>query len=524
MQSNLPARMARHVLECLKQQFSEPFLQQLTLTEVLSPALRLDSRQVQAGDLFIALKGSQQDGRSFIPAAAARGALLALVEADDDVAYLQSYSDQSIVVVELSALRTRLGAWLAESTGLHQSTASQLIGVTGTNGKTSVTHYLAQLLEGLQKTCAVIGTVGIGSIHQLQSASHTTPDLISLHKLVSELQHSGFAYQAMEVSSHALDQQRVAGIPFSVAIFTNLSRDHLDYHGDMHHYGMAKLKLFQRPALALSVVNLDDAFSSTILQYQQAAECVSYSLHNPSADLFCTAIQALPDGFGLQLAGRWGVHDLKLPLLGEFNIANVLAALAALLGLGVQPQVLLPIVSQLKPVAGRMQLLSHPGLAKVVVDYAHTPDALANALQAVKAHLTGRLICLFGCGGDRDRGKRPLMAAVAEQYADQVWVSSDNPRSEAPEQILADIKQGFSDVALLRADFLHIEVDRAEAIQQAVLSANAEDVVLIAGKGHENYQEIQGVRHHFDDVEQAKAAQFKADQLKHQAGVTHVRL
>ncbi|SJZ44955.1 UDP-N-acetylmuramoylalanyl-D-glutamate--2,6-diaminopimelate ligase [Oceanospirillum multiglobuliferum] len=496
--------MARKVLEQLSQCFPELPLALAGALDNKTFSLQLDSRLVQAGDLFIALRGSQQDGRNFISAAITKGASIVLVEADQDHFELQTFAEQQIPVIELKTLRSRLGAWLAASTGLGATHGSCLIGVTGTNGKTSVTHYLAQLLDAVQKPCAVIGTVGIGAIHQLQTASHTTPDLISLHAVLAKLQQDGFVYQAMEVSSHALDQQRIAGVPFSIAIFTNLSRDHLDYHGDMDSYGAAKLKLFQCTDLALSVLNLDDAFTATILEHQQAKNCVTYSLYNTEADLYCESVQALPEGFLLQLAGRWGEHALRLPLFGEFNIANVLAALAALLGSGFSLEQLLPIAAQLKPVAGRMQLLSQPDVAKVVIDYAHTPDALNNALQAVKAHLKGRLICVFGCGGDRDRGKRPLMAQAAEQHANQIWVTSDNPRTESPEQIVQEILSGFSPNSAL---LVHIEVDRALAIQQAITGAAVEDVVLIAGKGHENYQEIQSVRHYFDDVVCARVAQ-----------------
>lgn len=510
MPTDFASIMARKVLEQLCLCFTE--LQSLSFTRAMTSetafSLQLDSRSVQPGDLFIALKGSQQDGRMFMPAAVERGAALILVESEHDTFQLQTISGRRVPVIELEHLRLRLGMWLAEATGLSTTHGNGLIGVTGTNGKTSVTHYLAQLLNGLQQSCAVIGTVGIGDLQHLQIASHTTPDLISLHCILAQLQQQGFTHQAMEVSSHALDQQRVAGVPFSTAIFTNLSRDHLDYHGDMACYGAAKLKLFQNPDLSLSVVNLEDDFSAEIRLHQQAKQCVTYSVHSAKADLYCASIQALPEGFALQLAGRWGQGQVVLPLLGTFNIANVLAALTALLGAGFSLQRLLPLVAKLKPVAGRMQLLHHPSVAKVVVDYAHTPDALDNALQAVKSHLKGRLICVFGCGGDRDRGKRALMAQVAEQQADQVWVTSDNPRTESAEQIIQDIVSGFSIDRLHHPQsFLQVEVDRARAIHAAIAQATEEDVILIAGKGHETYQEIQGVRYPFDDVAEAHQAQ-----------------
>ncbi|WP_051228119.1 UDP-N-acetylmuramoyl-L-alanyl-D-glutamate--2,6-diaminopimelate ligase [Oceanospirillum beijerinckii] len=514
----MPDRYLRSICSALQALFPHFFC-----PDNLSGQLRLDSRQVQSGDLFIALQGSQLDGRRFIPAAIEQGAALVLVESDQDLCSFEPavgddglVNNKQAVVVELTDLRRRLGQWLFEASNINDPRFT-LIGVTGTNGKTSVSHYLAQLLESLHKQTAVIGTVGIGALDSLKTATHTTPDLISLHQTLDQLFQQGFYHQAMEVSSHALDQQRTAGVPFTAAAFTNLSRDHLDYHGSMQAYGEAKLKLFQQPGLPLAVVNLDDAFAEQIMLKHSAEQCLTYSLSNSAADLYCQQITATTEGFQLQLAGRWGEHQLDLPLLGQFNIANVLSALLTLLGLGFDLQALYQSVSQLKPVPGRMQLVTtaqaedrkvdqaqDSGLLqapKVVVDYAHTPDALDNALRAVREHLQGRLWCVFGCGGDRDRGKRPLMAQAAEKLADCVVVTSDNPRTEDPQQIIADTCRGLSNPAVL------VEVDRQRAIQQTLLLANADDVVLLAGKGHEAYQEIDTERFDFDDVEQAKQAQ-----------------
>lgn len=505
----MPDRCLQNICSALQTLFPH-----FSCPDNLSGQLRLDSRQVQNGDLFIALQGSQLDGRRFIPSAIKQGAALILVESDQD-RYSSESADQ-LPVIELVDLRRRLGQWLFDTSRINDLRFN-LIGITGTNGKTSVSHYLAQLLEQLKKQTAVIGTVGIGALDNLQTSTHTTPDLISLHHTLDQLFQQGFHYQTMEVSSHALDQQRIAGVPFKAAVFTNLSRDHLDYHGSMQAYGEAKLKLFQQPGLPLAVVNLDDDFAEQILQNHSAEQCLTYSLSNSEADLYCRKISATGDGFQLQLAGCWGEDELHLPLLGQFNIANVLSALLTLLGLGFEPQALYQAVSQLKPVPGRMQLVTttqaedrkadqtqDPRLLeapKVVVDYAHTPDALENALRAVHEHLQGRLWCIFGCGGDRDRGKRPLMAQAAEQLADCVVVTSDNPRTEDPEQIIADTCQGLSQPAVL------VEVNRQQAIRQTLSLANTNDVILLAGKGHETYQEIGTERFDFDDVEQAKQAQ-----------------
>lgn len=481
----------------------------LILPQVLTGRVRLDSRQVEVGDLFIALQGSQLDGRRFIDSAIKQGAGLVLVESEKNAFSYRDASSTEIPIVELADLRALLGSWLFTAGGINPD-AFNLIGITGTNGKTSVSHYIAQLLTQLKQQTAVIGTVGIGALDDLHTATHTTPDIVSLHRTLADLYQQGFTYQAMEVSSHALDQQRTAGAPFRAAVFTNLSRDHLDYHGSMEAYGEAKLRLFTSDNLALSIVNLDDDFSNQILSSQTAQQCFTYSLSNPKADLYCHQVQAVSNGFQIELNGRWGKRILVLPLLGDFNIANILAALLTLLGLGFDFERLLKIAESICSVPGRMQLVSSIDTPLVIVDYAHTPDALENALQAIQQHIKGKLWCVFGCGGDRDIGKRPLMAEVAERLSDNVVITSDNPRSEVPELIIEQVCQGLSNKQA------RVEVDRQQAILQTVLQAGAEDVVLVAGKGHETYQEISGVRYSFDDVEQARLAQ---DAYIHQLGV-----
>lgn len=488
--------------------------------------LAIDSRRIQVGDVFVALNGSQHKGADFIASAIAKGAALVLLEQVDDArqglrsdvplqAESQTLNDQlfwqdSVPVVALESLRARLGQWLAQTSGL-DSDALHLIGITGTNGKTSISHYLAQLLEGLGQKTAVIGTVGIGALDALNAATHTTPDLIQLHRVMAALKAEGFNYQAMEVSSHALDQQRTAGVPFQIAVFSNLSRDHLDYHHSMAAYGAAKARLFTDYPLSVAVLNADDAFSSQLqseIQIHNAAvRIVTYSLSDPAADLYCQHLCANPTGFELSLAGRWGEHRIQLPLLGDFNVSNALAAAAVLLSSGFPVAEVMAHLASIQPVAGRMQRVipqKEQG-PQVVVDYAHTPDALENALGAVRAHIEGRLWCVFGCGGDRDAGKRPLMAAVASRLADHVVLTSDNPRTEAPGQILTQVAAGLARPATLS------EPDRQEAIRQSICQAGPMDVVLIAGKGHETYQEINGVRQPFDDVAQA------IDALKHRA-------
>ncbi|MFG1490347.1 UDP-N-acetylmuramoyl-L-alanyl-D-glutamate--2,6-diaminopimelate ligase, partial [Oceanospirillum sp. HFRX-1_2] len=317
------------------------------------------------------------------------------------------------------------------------------------------------------------------------------------------------------------DQQRTAGVPFELGVFTNLSRDHLDYHGTMAAYGEAKSHLFTQYPIRYAVINADDEYSAELERHiarsQSQPTIYRYSLSDSNADLYCAACSANSRGFALTLDGRWGRFDLQLPLLGRFNVANALASAVTLLALGFDAQDVMAQLEAVQPVAGRMQLvqlgaqpntqqsseyteIAKPEKPQVVVDYAHTPDALENALLAVKEHIQGRLWCVFGCGGDRDAGKRPLMAEVASRLADEVVVTSDNPRSEDPAHILAQVEQGLLKPATLS------QVDRAEAIRCAISSASPEDVILIAGKGHETYQEVKGVRHHFDDVEQAVLA------------------
>lgn len=487
---------------CVHRRLLSLFPQLADLPE-LGGQLRIDSRDVKAGDIFVALNGSARKGLDFIPQAAASGAGLVLLESDRD----EVYQIDQLSVVALAQLRERLGAWLAEAGQLNDEHL-HLIGITGTNGKTSVSHYLACMLEGLQQKAAVIGTVGIGALNDLKTATHTTPDLVQLHKVMAELKEDGFCYQAMEVSSHALDQHRTAGVPFDVAVFTNLSRDHLDYHGTMASYGEAKARLFVDYPIRHAVINADDGYSAELMRQIESsnrqAQIIRYSLTDNTADLYCASCVANPQGFALTLDGRWGRFDLQLPLLGRFNVANALAAAATLLAMGFEAESVISRLEVVQPVAGRMQRVSGPQnpdhKPQVVVDYAHTPDALENALLAVKEHIQGRLWCVFGCGGDRDAGKRPLMAEVASRMADNVVVTSDNPRTEDPAHILDQVKQGLLKPAALS------DVDRAEAIRQAIAQANPDDVILIAGKGHETYQEVQGERHHFDDVEQALLA------------------
>lgn len=454
--------------------------------------LTTDSRKVQPGYLFLALPGLRHDGRQHIDQAVAAGAAAIVYEASDGFVC----SAQS-PVLPVGHLATQLSAIAGRFNG-EPASHLKLVGITGTNGKTSVSQMLAQALNQLGQPCGVIGTLGSGMPDALTDHGMTTPDALSLQQQLAQLRDQGACRVSMEVSSHALDQGRVAALNFEVAVFTNLSRDHLDYHGDMAAYGQAKAQILNQAGRA--VINIDDAFGR-----QLAAECelplVRYSLHDSQADLFCSDVRFGPEGIRAQLHSAHATAELHSPLLGTFNLSNLLAVAGVLLALELPLAQIAAQLGQLMPPAGRMQRLGGDGQPLVVIDYAHTPDALENALAALRAHVTGRLICVFGCGGDRDRGKRPLMARAAEQGADLLVITDDNPRTEASAAIIEEIAAGIE-----RTERLTVIANRAEAIAQTIAHAAADDIILLAGKGHEAYQEINGVRHPFSDIEQAGRA------------------
>lgn len=448
--------------------------------------LRIDSRQVQTNDVFIALPGTHTDGQHFISQALAQGAALVLT-------HTGSYSDPRVQVLpELSNVLPELAA----SFYGHPQQQLTLVGVTGTNGKSSVSSFIAQLAELLGVKSAIIGTLGYGSWQQLTPLKNTTPHFVDLQRIFAEMLASGVRLVAMEVSSHALVQQRVAGLEFAAAVFTNLSRDHLDYHGSMQAYAEAKALLFQQAQSRLAVLNLSDETGRIyatncqipVFAYGKTADC-----NDPVALTYqCAAPNE--QGIYCELQAQ-GVHyQLQLPLLGEFNVQNALAAIRCLQALGQPLAALLQAAAKLKAVAGRMEQFPFKTGATVVVDYAHTPDALRQTLLALRAHCSNHLWTVFGCGGDRDKGKRPLMGQLAELLSDHVILTSDNPRTEDPLQILQDIAAGFSN------DHCYVlEPDRRSAIKLAVAQAQAGDIVLLAGKGHETEQIIGQTALHYDE-------------------------
>ncbi|WP_295468186.1 UDP-N-acetylmuramoyl-L-alanyl-D-glutamate--2,6-diaminopimelate ligase [uncultured Pseudomonas sp.] len=460
--------------------------------------LALDSREVQPGFLFLAIPGLHSDGRAHIASAAERGAAAIAYEAENAPAL----PVLDIPLVPVQGLAGQLSAIAGRYHG-EPSQRLTLVGVTGTNGKTSVSQLIAQGCDLLGQRCGIVGTMGSGFHGALAEGRHTTPDAIKLQATLAELAAAGAANVAMEVSSHGLAQGRVAALAFKVAVFTNLTRDHLDFHGTMEAYGEAKARLFAWPALGTRVLNLDDAFGRELAGRPSTAATQTYSLSDPAASLYCQDIQFDDHGVRARLVTVQGAGELRSQLIGRFNLSNLLAAIGALLGLGHRLDDILAILPQLQGPAGRMQRLGGAGRPLVVVDYAHTPDALDKVLTALRPHVgaAGRLVCVFGCGGDRDRGKRPEMAALAERLADQVVVTDDNPRTEDPATIIADIRAGFQHPERVR-----FAGGREAAIALAIAEAKPQDVVVLAGKGHEPYQEIAGVRHYFSDLDQAERA------------------
>lgn len=471
------------------------------IADIRVTGLCLDSRAVKPGDAFFALGGGNGHGMAFADQARANGAVAVVYEPPLPAA-LSAGAD----AIAVPGLRAALGV-IADR--FHQSPSAHmvLIGVTGTNGKTSTVQLIAQALDQRGLQVGSIGTLGAGLHGTLRAGERTTPDVLQVHRLLAQMRAAGASHVAMEVSSHALDQGRVDGVRFALAVFTNLSRDHLDYHGDMAAYGAAKARLFAWPGLPAAVINLDDAFGRDLVAgLAPSITLVGTSARgNPDAFIVADDIGAQTRGLKFRLHVGESALDVQSALIGRFNLDNLLAVAGVLHVLGLAPPAIATALEALQPVPGRMSRLGGGDQPLVVVDYAHTPDALQQALASVREHAVGRVICVFGCGGERDAGKRPQMAAIAEAGADRVIVTDDNPRAESGDAIVAHIVAG-----LRRPGAATIQRDRAQAIADAIASARAGDVVLIAGKGHELYQEIAGQRVPFDDMAVARAVLGRA--------------
>ena len=459
-----------------------------------------DSRKVEKHGLFLAYPGQHSDGRMYIADAIARGANTVIWDSVD----FDWNPEWTVNQIAIPYLQHQVGHIASQ---FYKNPSEQLwcIGVTGTNGKTTVTHWLAQAYRFLQRKSAVIGTLGNGTLDDLQATNNTTPGPVDLHKLLAQFVTEDVKVAAMEVSSHGLDQGRVNGVEFDVAVLTNITRDHLDYHQTMEAYQSAKAQLFAWETLKASVINADDAFGATLIASlrEKGQHVVSYGMQH--GDVLAKSIEMHATGFEVNVHAPQGEGHMQVHALGLFNVYNALAVLACLLAAEVALPAALQAVSGLVPVAGRMQMFGGGDLPLVVVDYAHTPDALEKALHTLRTQTHGKLTCVFGCGGDRDPGKRPEMGRIASQSADSVVVTNDNPRSENPYAIIAAITEGI-------VGGYAVETDRAKAIALAITQANKGDVVLVAGKGHEDYQEMQGVRYPFSDAEWVMTALKKVSQ------------
>lgn len=476
-----------------------------------------DSRTIKSGDVFAAMPGLRTDGRTHIADALARGAVAVVWEAQGVNA--APLSLEHIPHVPVIGLQRLAGALAHEIYG-RPSEQLCLCGITGTNGKTSVSQWIAQAFAAMEQRCGLIGTLGVGFPDALEESANTTPDAIRVHATIAGLHASGASACAMEVSSIGLDQGRVNGAHFDTVVFTNLTRDHLEYHGNMINYGTAKARLFEFPNIRTAVLNLDDPLGLVLADHlagRAGVHRIGYTLdaqspHAQRVDTLLMARELTLDGEGMhfQLDAienglTTSAFTVVAPLLGRFNASNLLAVLGALMGAKVSLDAAVKSCAHLQPPPGRLQKVSTgDGLPEplVVVDYAHTPDALEQALvtlrEVAKAR-GGRVCCVFGCGGDRDAGKRPLMGRVVDRYADVTIVTSDNPRSEDAQKIIRNILDGMKEGT-------DSEVDRAGAIARMMQSLEAPDVLLIAGKGHELYQEIAGQRVPYSDLDEARAA------------------
>ncbi|HEY9199576.1 MAG TPA: UDP-N-acetylmuramoyl-L-alanyl-D-glutamate--2,6-diaminopimelate ligase [Gammaproteobacteria bacterium] len=479
--------------------------------DVAISGIALDSRQVRPGYLFLAVAGTHVHGVDFLGDALAAGAAAIAWEptetVDEGNAALRAADIPAVAVTGLG----RQVSLIADRFYGHPSQELFVVGVTGTDGKTSCTHFIAQALHAPESTCGLVGTLGYGFYGALRAGLHTTPDALTLQQELAALRDAGAAAVAMEVSSHGLDQGRAANVDFDVAVLTNLSRDHLDYHGSEAAYAEAKRRLFTRPGLGSAVLNLDDAFGQSlyaelpttlpVVVYAQALEAMQ-SLARPNTRWIAARdIETSARGMRITVDGSWGRGELQTGLLGRFNASNLLASLAVLLIRGISLDGALRRLAAVRTVPGRMEAFGGDAeYPLVVVDYAHTPRALEQVLIALREHCTGHLWCIVGAGGERDVGKRPLMGAIAERLADHVMLTDDNPRHEDATQIVMDILAGMED-----ADAVYVQRNRAEAIAQAVANSGPGDIVLVAGKGHEDYQQIGDRRLPYSDREQVMA-------------------
>jgi len=478
------------------------------LADIAVDGVTQDSRDIGDNYVFIAVRGTASHGLSFAEQAVRSGASVILWDAADSEQIKKAdVCSNDIICMQVEDLQQKTGE-VASRFFNQPSHDLNLIGVTGTDGKTSVSHYLAQCMDSKSSPCGVLGTLGNGLIHELKPTGLTTASAVHVQQSLAMLVDEGARAAVMEVSSHGLDQGRVNSVEFDTAVFTNLSQDHLDYHKTMESYAEAKSKLFEVAGLKSAVINLDDAFGRILAQkHRKHLTVYGYSTSSDDGSfascadfvVYAKSIKATQHGFEINVVTPKGAGYLELNLLGEFNVSNALAVLATLLLNNMAFDESIKCLSALRPVAGRMELVVVNNKPTVIVDYAHTPQGMAAACNAVKQHFSGELWCVFGCGGDRDREKRPLMAQAAERYADHIIVTSDNPRHEDPQLIIEQVLDG-----LAKPELAGTCIDRREAIAQAISAAAAGDVILIAGKGHESCQIVGDTYIAFDDCDVAR--------------------
>ena len=475
--------------------FALPLLvPELENVDIQISGIRDDSRRVKQGDLFIAVSGSHYSTQQMLEDIQSSGAAAALYDASEQV---DGSNLSGVPLFSIENLRQKRGHIASRFYG-NPSESMFVVGVTGTNGKTSCTQYIS---AALSEKSGVVGTMGWGFPPELHEPGLTTPDAIRLQELFANLLGEQAAAICIEASSHGLDQHRLSGIAIDVAVLTNLTRDHLDYHGSVEAYKAAKKRLFVDFPIKLAVLNLDDAFSAEVAaDLSDGIEVLSYSISNSQADVYCSRVEFTNKGIEALVETPWGQVEFQSSLIGKFNASNLLAVIAVLGSRGCTTDDIAERIYSLKNVKGRMDRIDVGSGALAVIDYAHTPDALENALVALRSHCNSKLWCVMGCGGDRDQGKRPIMGEIADRLADAVVITDDNPRSEKSEKIIDQIVAGIDDLTNVVA----ID-DRRAAIEYALQQATVGDIVLIAGKGHEDYQEIDGVRHPFSDHEVVEA-------------------
>lgn len=459
-----------------------------TADKVELSGLCMDSRHACPGVCFLAFPGMTSDGRDYIDSAVRAGAVAVLYESNQAAPI-----SINVPAIAVENLAEKIGLLASYFYG-HPSESLRIVGITGTNGKTSASHALAQAYKLLGKNAAVMGTLGVGLISDLKKTGMTTPDALCVQEQLAHMRDTSVDYVAMEVSSHALAQYRVAGVKIQTAVYTQLSPDHLDFHGTMEEYARCKEKLLQMPGLQRAIINADDKYGACwIEKYHKDLPVIAYRMGGSQGSLTivptlcCDSFSVLPNGSGylLQLSSPWGEGECELNLLGEYNIKNALAVIATLAAQSFPWESILKIMPRVKAVPGRMQWFKHPSGASVVVDFAHTPDALEQVLKTLQPLCKGELHCVFGCGGDRDASKRAVMGAIAASLADQIWITNDNPRSENPAKIAEAIRAGCGDHS-------HVEIilDRVKAIESALTATGEHDMILVAGKGHEAEQII----------------------------------